>query len=149
MPHGCDARIVMAPHLELFGSSILASHADAIDLTVLVSRIAKKATAPREAKAGAVRVGAADTDRLVAENPWLAAYLGRDGQNHTEGPRAKVRRVDSGADVEVDGQVEPPLAVALATPAASSGDAPPSVPVAALGDEVLDAAWASVQARRA
>ncbi len=48
-----------------------------------------------------------------------------------------------------DDEVELPLAVALATPAASSGDALPSVPVAALGDEVLDAAWASLQTRRA
>ena len=63
----------------------MASHADAIDLTVLVSRIAKKAAAPREAKAGAVRVGAADTDRLVEENPWLAAYLGRGGHSRTDG----------------------------------------------------------------
>ena len=50
--------------------------------------------------------------------------------------------------MEVDDLVEPPLAVALAMPAASSGDAPPSVPLAALGDEVLDAAWESLQAKR-
>ncbi len=49
LPHGSDARIVMVPHLELLGSSILASQADAIDLTMLVSHIAKKAAAPREA----------------------------------------------------------------------------------------------------
>ena len=85
LPYGSDACIVMVPHLELVGSSTMASHAAVIDFAALVNRNEKRATAPREAKAGAVRVGAADTDRLVAENPWLAPYLGRDGHNRTDG----------------------------------------------------------------
>ncbi len=92
-PDGRSVRVVMAPRLELWGSSTFASNADAIDLEVLVSRIAKKAAAPREAMAGAVRVGAADTGRPVEENPWPAAYLGRGGQSDPDGaPRPGATR---------------------------------------------------------